>query len=387
MIPSWYPTQKFTVGGFFQKQATLLNQVYDIRVLYGFRTNRSRKKWLFTKGLSQVCSLGEEIKSGGLREFRFEYISWKNDENSKLTSIIDSYKKMTESIIADGWKPDLIHAQCTYPAGIVALKLSQKFSIPWVLHEHQVFALDNHSKFIANLMRKAIKSANLVAVVSQHQLRCLATHKLFPRIMVIGNYINEEIFRLRTPQTNQKPFKILTVMWPNPIKDPETFFRAISRVINKGHFDIQATIIGKKLYSDNDISLFENLAEKYQVSDVCRFIPRVPNEEIANFYAETDIFVSTSVAETFGIAVREAMAVGRPVVCTSSGGVDDDIHDFNGIKVDIYDYEAIADALIAIKTGEKQYDPNRIREFIIEKYGRKSFLEQIKIFYEHALKT
>jgi glycosyltransferase involved in cell wall biosynthesis len=384
MIPSWYPTQKHKVGGFFQNQATVLLKYFDMRVLFGFPTELGRKKWLLRRGIKPIYPIEKEWTPDGLPEYRFEYISWKLDESSLINSIINGYKKMIADMIAEGWKPDIIHAQCTQPAGIVASNLSEYFRIPWVLTEHQTFALDNYSKYRAGLMRNAIKSAKMVAVVSQHQLRCIAIHDLFPNTIVTGNFINEELFKLSLPQAGQHLFRILTVTWPSKTKGTETFFRAIASMIEKGHDDIEVVVIGKQLFTENDISDFLNFADKYSVSHVCQFLPRVPHTEIEKYYAESDVFVSTSVTETFGIAVREAMAVGRPVVCTASGGVDDDIHAFNGFKVNIYDHEAISDALIAIKTGEKQYDPIKIRQYIVEKYGQQPFIKKMKYFYDHA---
>ncbi len=144
-------------------------------------------------------------------------------------------------------------------------------------------------------------------------------------------------------------------------------------------------VIGKKLLSKADTSDFQRLVEKYKLHEVCQLIAEVPLNEMPKYYAESDVLVSTSVEETFGITVREAMAMGRPVVCTASGGVDDDIFEFNGFKVDVHDFNALADSLIAIKTGSVQFDPVRIREYVISKYGRQAFLEKMSKVFDYTL--
>lgn len=386
VIPSWYPNKDQTSGGSqFREQAEFFQQRYDVRVLFGTKSELSRLNWIKQNGLKHAGQYSQETTPAGLLEHRFEYKSLFKDERHQIGAMIQGYREALEAIINAGWKPDLIHARCTDSAGVVAASLAKDLDIPWVLSEHQVFALGNFSEYYAKLMRRAIKSASIVTVVSQHQLRSFVAHYIYRPLVVTGNLVDDEKFPISPIQEVRSPFKILTVMYPSPIKDPETFFRAIADLVQKGHDDIEVTIIGRKLFSQNDVEPFNKLIQGFDLEPYCNVIPFVPNDRLAEHYAEANVFVSTSLAETFGIAVREAMMVGRPVVCTASGGVDDDIFDFNGFKVDIYDYQAIADALIKIKTGQMTYDSSRIRNFVVSKYGRQAFFDRIGAIYEHAL--
>jgi glycosyltransferase involved in cell wall biosynthesis len=386
VIPSWYPTEKHPlVGGFFRDQATLLKKRFDVRVLYGARVAPGRYSWIMKNGLSRTSSLEIKTTPDKLTEYHFEYISWLRDEKSIFNSTIECYRQMVKSIIKSGWKPDVIHAQCTDAAGVVASKIAEELGIPWVLTEHQVFALGNYSAYRQKLIRKAVLSATTIAVVSQHQLRCMVIHRFNRPMVVVGNLIDEEIFRFTQPVKEKHLFRILTVMYPSMFKDPETFFQAIAILLRKGHNDIEVVVIGESLSSDVESKVFRQLSDKYNVQHVCQFIPKVSHSEMPQYFANCDVFVSTSIAETFGIAVREAMAVGRPVVCTASGGVDDDIFEFNGFKVDIYDYKGIANKLIAIKTGIVKYNPKKIQEFVISNLGQQAFLTKMSAIYEGAI--
>lgn len=387
VIPSWYPNKEQTAGGSqFQEQAELLLEKYDVRVLFGSKSCMTHSQWVWHNGFKYAGPLVQATTPNGLREYRFDYRSWINGEKHQIGSLIEGYREAMESMMMSGWKPDLIHARCSEMAGVVASYLSKLFGIPWVLTEHQVFALDNLSKYYAKLIRRALNSANVLSVVSQHQLRSITAHYIYRPMVVVGNLVDEERFPLAPKKIVALPFKILTVMYPGRIKDPETFFKALHLMVLKGHGDFQALVIGSKLFSQNDTSDFLRWIEKYQLQEICHVIPKVSRNEMHEYYADSDVFVSTSLAETFGIAVREAMTVGRPVVCTASGGVDDDIFDFNGFKTNIYDYQAVADALIKIKTGKVQFDPNQIREYVLSRYGRAVFLERFSNIYESVLK-
>src|SRR5690606_4778955 len=56
------------------------------------------------------------------------------------------------------------------------------------------------------------------------------------------------------------------------------------------------------------------LAEQLGVADAVRFTGPVSNEELAEWYAQADLFVTASLHEGFCIPVIEAMANGLPVV-------------------------------------------------------------------------
>ncbi|MEI7525472.1 MAG: glycosyltransferase [Mariniphaga sp.] len=382
------------IGCFFQEQASLLQQRYDVRVLFGISRPFSylsalRQYRLFPwYGHACVKLVRADIIPTPPPVTAFEYNHMSFGEPALLASTIDAYRQMFNHLITEGWRPNILHAHATDAAGIIASRLSHEFKIPWVLTEHQVFALANYSEHRRRLMTEALLTATKLVAVSSHQLRSIAVHGIYRPIVVMGNLIDEEVFYLAESRRDPAQFRILTVTYPSPVKDCETFFHAIALLINRGHPDIMVTVIGNNSFDDlsrANTEEFERLAEKFGVEKVCRLIAHVPRSEMHKFYAECDVFVSTSVAETFGVSVREAMAVGRPAVCTASGGVEDDLSQVNGVKVGIGDYEAVADALISIKTGCLNFDPVSVRNSVVDKHGRQAFLDQMTGVYEDVM--
>lgn len=70
------------------------------------------------------------------------------------------------------------------------------------------------------------------------------------------------------------------------------------------------------------------LAVHLRVSDGIHFIGHVPNHELPAFYNACTVFLYPTLAvESFGIAVAEAMACGRPVVASRRGGILTSIED------------------------------------------------------------
>jgi glycosyltransferase involved in cell wall biosynthesis len=202
-----------------------------------------------------------------------------------------------------------------------------------------------------------------------HDIRC--------NPVVTGNFVDDALF---TPKprgaVRRGPFTILSVTYPSFIKDNDTFFKAIAEVVRRGHPDIRVTVIGNNAFTDlgqANTEAFESLAEKYGVRQYCNFISFVDRAALPGYYRDSDLFVSTSIAETFGVAMREAMATGVPVVTTANGGIDDTLEARNGIRVNIRDYAALADAVIRVKTGAVVFDAEAVRQSVVEQYGREAF--------------
>jgi phosphatidylinositol alpha 1,6-mannosyltransferase len=70
---------------------------------------------------------------------------------------------------------------------------------------------------------------------------------------------------------------------------------------------------------------------------------------LPRLYASADAFLFSSLTETLGLVVLEAMASGLPVIASPAGGVADHLRDdVNGIAVPPYDVDSMASAIVAL---------------------------------------
>jgi phosphatidylinositol alpha 1,6-mannosyltransferase len=68
---------------------------------------------------------------------------------------------------------------------------------------------------------------------------------------------------------------------------------------------------------------------------------------LPRLYASADVFLFSSLTETLGLVVLEAMASGLPVIATPAGGVADHLrHEVNGIAYPPFDIDAMAAAIV-----------------------------------------
>ena len=104
---------------------------------------------------------------------------------------------------------------------------------------------------------------------------------------------------------------------------------------------------------DRDPSFLEALrrrSREHGLADRVRFAGAATGSDLDRAYAEADVMVLPSRAETYGMVVTEALARGLPVIATEVGGVTEALgHDSDGsrpgLAVPAEDPPALADAL------------------------------------------
>lgn len=380
IIPSWYPTpENKQKGSYFLEQASFLENDFDIKVLFIELFSFPSKKNIFPS-FTKI----KEISANNEPSFWYKKLFFLRflPENLVVFLLKWQYYFAFKKMLASNFKPQLIHAQSVFYGGIVAAFLSKKFNIPFVIIEHN-YELQNRGEQLKKEAIHAFTKAQKVAFVSIRQAQFFCTQGLnLPNFEIIPNLSLEHKFQLPTNSKN-KVFSIGIVAYPLWIKDMETFFESIQRFSKLVDFEFKVFVLGKDEFTGiSSNSKIKALANRYEVASFCTFITELNRNEIQNFYHQLDVLVSTSIFETYGIAVREALLCGIPVVATDSGGVASIINMETGFLVPIKNANAVANAILELQKNRNSYTPNSIRNFVVEKEGKEVFLTKMKYFYE-----
>jgi len=381
IIPSWYPTPKQPLNGiFFQEQAKFLQNKgsFDFRILYGEKKSFGLISWLrifFQSLLTSTWHISQDKVQQDPLSFGFDIpANQRIPERFQIQLETRLYIKSFKTLAKSGWIPDLVHAQSGMDAGIFANSLSQYLKIPFVLIEHQVLIFHHYSRQRARLVLNSYKSAKKLAGVSNSQIRQLLMHEPNCKPDIIPNLVDENLYSLREKSPNQK-FHVLTMMYANPIKGYTTFFKAM-HYLKESEIDFCYTVVGK---GEGE---FISIAKDFDILGLGTFIEKVNREEISSIFQESDIYVCSSDFETFGIAPREAMMCGLPVVSTANGGVEDSITHDTGLVVPVRDAAAMADAILQVKENYPKYNAQAIRALAVAQCGRKAFFDYMFEFYQ-----
>lgn len=133
----------------------------------------------------------------------------------------------------------------------------------------------------------------------------------------------------------------------DPQKGQEEFLRSLPLVLRE-HADVFYVILGEETRGEEGFGRhLVNLSYELGIQDRVRFLPFTEN--VPEFMAAIDVFVMPSYSETFGLVLIEAMAMGKPVVATSAGGVPEIVENGrDGLLIPPRDENALAEAIILL---------------------------------------
>jgi len=112
--------------------------------------------------------------------------------------------------------------------------------------------------------------------------------------------------------------------------------------------------------------------------------------DVGSFYQIADLFVMSSVQEGLGTAVLDAMALGKPVVATKSGGIPEIVHDGKtGRLVAPANPVALAAGIIELltHTGRAKQMASQGRAKIREKFSVGAMVDKNIEIYQQILKA
>lgn len=246
--------------------------------------------------------------------------------------------------------------------------------------------MKGYNEYWQNIIRSTLKNASKILVVSDYLKKNILINGIYCKPVLIGNLINDDLFQIKRSNENQF-FTIIFVSWFGYIKDNDTFFKSIKHLVEINISDLKVIVIGSLLKSigENKENPLINLAKEYGVENYCKFYGFVSREQMCLLFNKADVYVSTSISETFGVSAGEALCCGLPIVATKNGGMEDFLTKENSVLVDIQDYEAIAKAILKIKNKEIIFNPMQQRKSIVIKYGKIAFKERLSFLYKELM--
>lgn len=168
--------------------------------------------------------------------------------------------------------------------------------------------------------------------------------------LFLDTSLPRDFFPDNLPQ--RKADTCLKLLWVGrlmPRKALQIALEAVSKV--NPELPIKLNIVGGGQLED-DVGKW---IRHYQVADRVEFHGQLPWEQVKQHYLTSDVFLFTSLRDSFGSQVLEAMAYGLPVVALDHHGVRDFVPKTAGIKIPVTSPEQVtADMAAAIETLYRQ---------------------------------
>lgn len=249
-------------------------------------------------------------------------------------------------------------------------------NIKTVMTDHSLFEIAKFERVLVNgLTRFICKNLDHAVCVSQisRENTHIRTEIPLEKISVIPNGIIPEKF-YPVSRERRKTKRILFMSRLTFRKGADILIDALS-LICKGK-DIEVFIVG----SGPKEAEVRQAIDENDLHDQVHLLGEIIYEAVPDFLRSGDIFLSTSLTETFCIAILEAAACGLLVVSTNVGGV----HEVLGNKGIIFCEPTAVDVALQVHKAVEifdQYDPFKLHEYISNNYRWAEIARQIEDVY------
>ena len=378
IIPSWYPSFKGDINGsFFREQALALTQ-YGHKV--GVITPQVESLRKLKKFISEPHGLYFEIDEC-IPTYRWSYLNiTPRMHQFNIKKWVDKGLKLCELYIAENGIPDIIHVHSLINAGYLALKIKEKYGVPFVVTEHSTAYARGLVKLDDILKLKNIVDSSSKNIAVSNQFKNLLDNIFdLTSWIYIPNIVNQKFLNQKII-IKSNHFKYINICFLDEKKRVDNLIFAFARVLEQ-YPDLLLEIGGDGPEKAN----LEELVTKLGINKNIKFLGQLTRDEVKNKMNESSAFVLSSEYETFGVVVVEALALGKPVIATKCGGPESIIIPEVGLLVEKNSIDELATAMLRMYETVDNYDEVLIKKYCEENFSERAIINSLTVVYSEVL--
>ncbi|KAI0075965.1 transferase [Panus rudis PR-1116 ss-1] len=281
----------------------------------------------------------------------------------------------------------LIHAHASLSSfaheGILHAHL---MGVRTVFTDHSLFGFDDAASILTNkLLEGALRNVDAVICVSHtgRENTVLRARLLPETVYVIPNALVAEQFKPAPVITRSDTVTIVVLSRLAYRKGIDLMVATAPRICAR--FPNVRFLVGGD--GPKLIDLLQ-MREKYQLQDRIEVLGPVKHSDVRNVLIQGDIYMNTSLTESFGIAILEAACAGLYVVSTRVGGVpeilpEDMISFANPDEDDVL--RAMSEAIEIV--SQSKHDPHQAHERMKGFYDWAEVTDRTERVYEAVLES
>ena len=306
----------------------------------------------------------------------------------KLSSWVSRYSSVRHlRVIIERCQPALIHVNDLWwvPHTVRAVAGVIPRKIPVIAHIRQEiqpikvrqYSLD-HADFVVAVSRQVQQELETGGVACDR----VSTVYSGVDLAELSNQATEEAVRARYGISSEA-LLLGTVANLLPLKGYEVMLRALPSVLAEvPHIHYLIVGAGGAAYTEH----LKTLSVELGVADHVHFAGF--QDPVHPYLAAMDVYVHPSLKEAFGLAVAEAMAMGKPVVASQVGGIPEVVENgVTGILAPPGDFNALAAALrTLLKDPEKRQQMGEAgRRRVLERFRLEQSVSVVEKLYRELL--
>lgn len=292
---------------------------------------------------------------------------------------------------------DVIHTHTPFTIGFIGLRWGESHNIPVVSTYHTLY--DRYAHYIPFFPRRYIRfkiakhtnfyynSVSHVITPSKAALKWLRRHSVDTPATVVPTGAPARGFLNRGEVRHALgiPPEHRILLYVGRIareKNLPMLFQMAAQVF-KEDTKARLWLVGDGPFRQECAQIARDL----QIGDRVHFVGFVPREEVDRYYAAADLFVFSSITETQGLVVQEAMAYGLPAIAVAGGGASAGIHNNQNGFIVKNDPKAFASKVLHVLRDADLYDRlSKSAERAVRAYTTADMADEVLNVYRHVLR-
>jgi glycosyltransferase involved in cell wall biosynthesis len=229
-------------------------------------------------------------------------------------------------------------------------------------------------------LERTLKQADQMLAVSPALADQLC--KILPRkVEIVGNMVDADFFSPGEKPPQPSPFHFASIGYLRPEKGFDILLAAFRNNVRGS--DTHLSIAGDGPQRDTLVKQAKALG----ILPYVTFLGALDRLAVRELIRDSHVVVSASRVETFGITMIEALACGKPVIATASGGPESYLSERDGIVIPKENTPALASALTKIKATYHQYQAADIRARCVSRFSEEAIVERLEEIYAGLVRT
>lgn len=371
-VTSWWPTDNQSAGTFVELHLLALQSrgckcavlISNETTLGNWISNGFSKAHLLKYRKSDAISFIENLTIHPL-PLRLA----KDPIEKRRNNILAHSKKTVRNYIAREGKPDIIFHHGVFDYGYLSTFLKSVFQIPiWYMENSPNLTaanfpcanpFDKPSDQIAFAQNADRRFAVTQAYVNRMSTLFKAPFEYCPNVIIDSFFISEDEIK-RDPST----FRFVNVAILDERKNQRLILESFAARF-KGNKKFNLVIAGDgKL--ENPLRAH---AEQLGIAGQCAIRGFQNRAQIIALLDASHCFVLSSLSETFGVVLIEAMARGLPVISSRIEGPTEIVNTENGLFFTSDNSEELGDAMEEMVARYREYKPLKIIKTVADRFG------------------
>ncbi len=217
-------------------------------------------------------------------------------------------------------------------------------------------ALEKLVKYISPddklLLAKTV--TGVISVSSENKRKCVEFGLAkVDNVVVLPNCVNTDIFHPHTNWNRRRELGVkdtdFLIVFVGGFIHRKGSARLATAIDKLNRNDIKVVFIGKPMGGDNADPVCKGIVYKGTLS----------HDDIPSYLSCANVFVLPTLKEGCSNAIVEALAMGVPVISSDGPFNDDILNEYNSVRIDPMDVDAIASAIMKMKTDKEFYQSCR----------------------------